>query len=553
MTIEDDIRLQAIKNAFLHNGQAEVKAVSAKIFGDHPEARSDPKKLMSIINGIVSQVNSMGKETISSEATKYFPELLEKDKPREEKRLPDLDEVGERVVMRLAPSPSGPLHLGHSRMAILNDEYVRRYGGELILRLEDTNPANIDLNAYEMIPEDLKNLGVKVDRIVIQSDRFDIYYEEARKLIERGYAYVCFCRQEDFRALKLESKSCPHRNIEPQENMRRFEEILTGKYRAGEATVVIKTDLSHPNPSLRDWIAFRIGKAKHPRTGEKYYLYPMMNFSVAVDDHYLGLTHVLRGKDQLNNTGRQRFIFDYNHWKVPLYYHYGMISIPGERLKTSIIRKDIAAGKFSGWDDIRLNTIRGLLKRGYQPETFRRYWIESGLREIDASFSWEIFNSMNRENIDRNAKRLFFVKEPLKFKVIDSPEIDVKIPFHPEHKEMGFREFRMKPGTEVFISSDDLAKFDTSSTVRLKDLYNVSLKGKDLVYSSEQKFDPKTTRIIHWCPPDSDDFVVLRPDGINDRGVIEKSHLLVKGISQFERYGYVNLSSQNNEGYFLHK
>jgi glutamyl-tRNA synthetase len=553
MTIEDDIRLQAIKNAFLHDGKAEVKAVSAKIFGEHAKARIDPKRVISMVNTIVNEVNSMGREAIESEAVKHFPELLEKGTQKEEKRLPDLDNVGDRVVMRLAPSPSGPLHLGHSRMAILNDEYVKRYGGELILRLEDTNPANIDMNAYEMIPEDLKGLDVRVDKIVIQSDRFDLYYEEARKLIARGNAYVCFCRQEDFRALKIESKSCPHRNTEPQENMRRFEEILAGKYRAGEATVVIKTDLRHPNPSLRDWIAFRIGKAKHPRTGEKYYLYPMMNFSVAVDDHYLGLTHVLRGKDQLNNTSRQRFIFDYNQWEVPQYYHYGMISIPGERLKTSIIRKDISAGKYSGWDDIRLNTIRSLLKRGYQPETFRRYWIESGLREIDASFSWEIFNSMNRDVVDRNAKRLFFVKDPVKFKVQHSPEMDVKIPFHPEHKEMGFREFKMKADTEIFISSDDLNKLETNPSIRLKDLYNVSLKGKDLVYSDDQKFDPKTTRIIHWCPPNSDNFEVLRPDGNRDAGLIEKSHLLVQGISQFERYGYVTLSSKNDEGYFLHK
>ncbi len=553
MVPEEEIRKQAIKNAFLHSGIADAKAVSSKIFGEFPEARKSPKDTLALIARVVEQVNSLGRTAVEEIVQKEFPEFLEKEEKKEEHRLPDLRNVRGSVVMRLAPSPSGPLHLGHTRMSILNDEYVKRYGGELILRLEDTNPANIDPEAYEMIPEDLNNIGVKIHRIIIQSERMEIYYAEARNLIAKGHAYVCFCAAEELRKLKLQSLACPHRDTDPEKSLKLFDDMISGAFKPGAATLVIQTDLFHPNPSLRDWIAFRISPAKHPRTGERYYAFPMMNFSVAVDDHKLGLTHVLRGKDQLNNTDRQRFIFQYNGWTLPEYYHYGMIALPGEKLKTSIIRKGIREGKYTGWDDVRLNTVRALLRRGYQPETFRRYWIESGLREIDASFSWDIFNSMNREVIDGTSKRLFFVKDPISVIVRSGPGTAVRIPFHPEHKDLGFRELQMGEDPGIYIQAEDWNNLNDGATVRLKDLYNVSRSGEGLVYQVDQEFNPKTTKIIHWLPRGSNEFSVMKPDGSIDTGRIEKSIELVEGISQFERYGYVKLQKDKKSALFLHR
>jgi glutamyl-tRNA synthetase len=550
---EEEIRRHAIRNAFMHSGVADIKAVSSKIFGEFPEARKSPKETLSLIAEVVSRVNSLGSSAITELVQRDFPEFLVKEERKEDHRLPDLNNVKGHVVMRLAPSPSGPLHLGHTRMAMLNDEYVSRYGGELILRLEDTNPANIDPEAYEMIPQDLENIGVKIHRVVIQSERMEIYYEEARRLIESGHAYVCLCKAEDMRKLKLQSIACPHRNTTPEQNEKLFDDMIGGKFTPGTATLVIRTDLFHPNPSLRDWIAFRISPAKHPRTGEKYYAFPMMNFSVAVDDHRLGLTHVLRGKDQLNNTDRQRFIFQYSNWQMPEYYHYGMISLPGEKLKTSIIRKGIRDGKYSGWDDVRLNTVRALLRRGYKPETFRRYWVESGLREIDASFSWDIFNSMNRELIDGTSLRLFFVRDPVPVLVKNGPKSRVMIPFHPEHRELGFREMHVGGSPTILIQAEDWNGMSEGSTVRLKDLYNVERSGDQLVYKQNQEFNPKTMKIIHWLPEDSGEFTVLKPDGSRDDGRIESNITLVNGTSQFERYGYVTIEKERNSALFLHR
>lgn len=552
MVDRESIRKHAIRNAFMHDGKADQGSVISKVIGEFPEAKKEIKSLIPVISEVVRDVNSLGNEGIVKIVNEEFPEFLEVEKKVQEHRLPDLRNVNGRVVMRLAPSPSGPLHLGHSRMSILNDEYVRRYGGELVLRLEDTNPANVDGDAYEMIPEDLEWLGVNVTQIVPQTDRMDIYYSEARKLLEAGRMYVCLCDQEDFRKLKLESRACPDRNVSPEENLERFQGMIDGKFEQGKAVAVVKTDLKHPNPSIRDWISFRIAETPHPRTGEKYRVYPMMSFSVAVDDHYLGLTHVLRGKDQLTNTDKQRYIFDYNGWKVPEYYHYGMVSMPDIILKTSIIKKGILNGEYTGWDDIRLGTIRALRKRGYAKEAFRRYWIESGLRESDAEFSWDIFNSMNKEVVDPEARRYFFVPDPVEINVKSSGELRGSMLFHPSRPELGKREYTLEKNPRIFVPSEDWNSLEDGSLVRLKDLAAVVKKGNSAEVR-ETDLPPSKTKIIQWAPDNAHQFTVYRPDGSKDTGVAEPLIEEANGVVQLERYGYANISEHPGSAYFLHK
>ena len=167
--MQQEIRKQVIKNAYLHGGKADISSVVGKLISINPDARKDMKNLMATIKKYVDEVNSMSPDKLEEIVNIEYPDILVKEKKEERHELPDLPNVNGSVVMRMAPSPSGPLHIGHSRMAILNDEYVKRYGGKLILRIEDTNPGNIDPEAYDMIPEDLKWLGVNVTETMIQS------------------------------------------------------------------------------------------------------------------------------------------------------------------------------------------------------------------------------------------------------------------------------------------------------------------------------------------------------------------------------------------------
>lgn len=551
MDIKDEIRKQALKNALDHGGKAETGAIMSKILGQFPEYRKNARELMGTISGVLQEINSLGMNRIQEIVEHEFPEFLNREKKVQVHRLPDLKDTDGGVVMRMAPSPSGPLHIGHSRLAILNDEYVKRYGGQLILRIEDTNPANIDPNAYEQIPEDLEWLGVRSTSIVIQSDRMDIYYNEARNLVRDGHAYMCTCTTEDFKGKLSKSVACPHREVSPEENLRRFESVLNGEYKPGEAVLVVKTQLDHPNPSVRDWIAFRISDEKHPRHGNSYRFWPMMNFSVAVDDHLLGLTHVIRGKDHINNTEKQRYLFTYNGWKEPIYYHYGLVDFPAVVLKTSRIKKGIADGTYSGWDDVRLGTLMTFRKRGFQPETFRRYWIESGMREIDSEFSTEIFNSMNKELIDASTRRLFFVPDPVRLSINGSPTLKTTIQNHPTNRELGSRSYELGEAPEVYIPSSDWNDIMDGDEFRLKDLCNVTRNGDAIQFSSIEP-SGRRVRIIQWSPKDGHPFSVEKPDGSIDSGIMEPSAKQFRGVAQLERYAYVNILS-GEAGYYTHK
>ncbi len=546
----------ALQNAILHEGKANYKAVIGKIMAENPSLRSRVKELIGDVKKIVEEVNSLSPEEQKKELEEIAPELLERKKKEEKKELEDLPDVHGEVRMRLAPSPSGPMHLGQSRMAILNDEYVKRYGGVLFLRIEDTNPHNILPEAYDMIPEDLEWLGVKVHEIVIQSDRFEIYYDYAKKLLEMGRAYITTVPAEEWRKLKSEGKPTKDRELPPEEQLERWEKMLAGEYDEGEAVYVVKTDLQHPNPAIRDWAAFRIIKdVEHPRLGNKYIVYPLMNFSVAVDDHELQLTHVLRGKDHLNNTYRQMYLYDYFGWKKPIYIHYGWVTMKDTILKTSLIKEGIRKGEYMGWDDPRLGTLRALAKRGIQPEAIRKYWIQVGLKEVDIEFSWDTLYAYNRELVDSKAKRYFFVWNPIEVEIRGVEKIEGKAPLHP-NIDMGFREYKLSSPIKIFVTMDDWKRIENGEVFRLKDLCNVVKREEHLEYTGNDLSIVKSgAKIVHWVPKNSLPCKVYMPDGKSLDGYAEEYvESSINEIVQFERFGFTKIYKEGElVGYFAHR
>ncbi len=541
MDTETVIRKYALQNAVQYSGKATVGAVIGKVMAENPDLRKKAKETSALAKKIIDEINLMAPEEQHKELEALAPELLVKESKQREMGLPDLQGVTGPVRMRLAPNPSGPLHLGHSRMAVLNDEYVKRYGGVCVNRFEDTDPARIDPAGYTTIPEDLDWLGIRVGETIIQSDRFEIYYDIARKLLDMGKAYVCTCKVEDWRELKNKKKACPHREQPLSEQLVRWDKMFDGSYKPEEASVMVKTDLSHPNPAIRDFVGLRIDDTPHPRTGTKYRVYPLMNLAVAVDDHLLALTHVLRGKDHLNNTYRQEYIYNYFGWKKPIYIHYGRVSIEEAQLKKSVTAKGIKEGEYTGWDDPRLGTLRALRRRGIRPEAIRRYWVETGIKEVDIEFSWKTLYSFNRELIDDGANRYFFVSDPVKVKIEGANDLVAKAPLHPEHPERGIRAIRVGPESAVFISREDLAS--NPKRLRLKDLCNIALQGDHAKYAGNDLAVLKEgVQIVHWAPMDSLPAEVLMPDGTTKKGVVEPGVRDALGkVVQFERFAYANV------------
>ncbi|MGQ0534633.1 MAG: glutamate--tRNA ligase, partial [Methanobacteriota archaeon] len=414
-------RLYALQNAALHGGRADPKAVLAKVMSQHPEARREARALIPAIEALVAEIDALGPDAQRALLEKEAPQLLErKGGERERPVLPPLPGAEEgKVVMRLAPYPSGPLHIGNGRMAVLNDEYAKRHKAKLLLVFDDTIGSEEKipvLEAYDLIREGLEWLGVKVHGAPIyKSDRIPLFYDWARKLLSLGLAYVCQCPAERLRANREQGLACDHRSQTPEEGLDGFEKMLSGAYTEGTAIVRLKTDMQDRNPAFRDRVLLRIAERAHPRPeiGTKYRVWPMLEFSWAVDDHLLGITHILRGKDLVIEDQMEAFIWTKMGLPKAHFGHFGMLRIAEMKLSKSKSLKEVRSGEFEGWHDPRTWSLQSLEKRGIRPEAVRDFILSFGLSQSDIEVPAENLYTENRKLVDREANRYFFVADPV--------------------------------------------------------------------------------------------------------------------------------------------
>jgi len=556
-SMREVIYKHALKNA-LDYGRADSRAVLGKVLAELPEMRKKVNEILPAVEEVLREVNSLPKEKLSEEIKKY--EFIEKKEKRTE--LPELPNA-ENVVLRFAPNPSGPLHIGHCRAAILNDEYAKKYNGKFILRLEDTDPARVDPRAYDAILHDLEWLGVSINEIVIQSDRLEMYYEYAKKLIELNVAYVCTCSQEEFRKLRNRSIACKCRKNSTAENLRRFAKMFK-EYKEGEAVARVKTDLKLPDPAMRDFVILRITDEPHPRVHRR--VYPLYNFSVAVDDHLMNVTHVLRGKDHVINTRKQEFIYDYFGWKKPEFIHYGLLKIEGLELSTSLMAKGIKEGIYSDWSDVRLGTLLAMKRRGIQPEAIRKAMLDVGIKDTDISFSWKNLYAYNRGIIEPKANRYFFVSSPRELLVEGCADKTVYAPLHPDFPERGKRKLEIKTEQKkarVYISQQDFEAFKIGEVVRLMEAFNIEILRieENKVFAkfhsdSLEEARRRKAKLVHWVPEENVRARVIAPEGtIEGLGEANVRNLRAGNIVQFERFGFVRIDEAQKEtvAYFAHK
>lgn len=552
--LEEIVYKHALLNAAKHKGSANPGAVMGSIMANEPELRSRAKEIGPLAGKIVAQVNNLSSDEQASEMEKYGVEVHEKKKVKEV-GLQELPGTHENIVLRFAPNPSGPLHIGHSRAAVPNAEYVKRHDGKLILRIEDTDPKRVYEDAYEMIPEDLKWLGINPDEIVYQSDRFDIYYDYARQLIEKGAAYMCTCDGAVFKELKDNCKPCPCRDNSVEENLKLWDKFDTMD--AGDAVLRVKTDINHKNPAIRDWVAMRLVDETHPRLGNKYRIYPMMNFSVAVDDHLMGMTHVLRGKDHLANSEKQKYLYDHMGWDLPEFIHYGRLKMEDIALSTSKALEGIENGTYSGWDDPRLGTLRAVARRGIDPRTIYNLITEIGVKMADSAISWKKIYGLNRNLLEPVANRYFFVEDPqlIEVKGYEDGEVTIERPLHADHLDRGNRLL-------LFDGSAYLAKEDVEDGVfRLMDAVNVDIMDNEVTYNSTSFEDARAVKakIIQWVPSEENvNVTIVMDDASLKKGLGESalSDLKVGDIVQFERVGFARLDEISQDGlvfYYAHK
>ncbi len=560
--MKETITKHVLHNAWQFGGTVNPKVVLGMVLREKPELRQNVPLVLNEIGLITKQVEKLPSEEIKKRLQVCAPELLQEKKEQPEGPLKPLPNAQQgKVVLRIAPSPSGPLHVGHAYGLSLNYEYAKMYGGKLFLRIEDTNPENIYAPAYQLIEEDAQWLtDGGIAKVIVQSSRLGTYYDYAEQLVEKGKAYVCTCNPDLWRSMKNEGKACACRSLAQKEQTLRYAQMFNS-YAEGEAVLRLKTDIQHKNPAMRDFAIMRVNEHVHPKTGKTQRVWPLMVFSVAVDDHDFGVTHVLNGKDHMDNAAKERLIMDYFGWSHPEYRHWGRINFEGMPLSSSQMRIAIEQKEFQGWDDIRLPFLPALRKRGFQPGAFRRFAIEMGLSQNDKTVTreefWKMMDAFNREIVEPMANRYFFVDKPVKVAIAGLPLKKETALLHPDFPERGTREFTISGN--FFISKLDFQRLAEGLLHRLMDCCNFVVEENAFRYISDIYEDYKNSshkgKIIHWVPVEK----ALKVEVVLDKGTVitgwgeEAVACLKEGtIIQFERR-YFARSQGKNRFYYLHK
>ena len=564
------LRKYALQNALEYDGKGQVGSVMGRVMGENPDLRPMGKQLTPHIVNAVEEANALanseGLDTIREILESESPDALVKKTKQRREGLPPLPNATDgAVVLRFAPNPNGPLSFGHARGVVINAELAKMHGGEVILRFDDTD-AKIKrpmLEAYELIEQDYQWLaGRPADRIIIASDRMPVYLEHAKEMLEKGFGYVCSCSSEAFREHRVAQTDCPCRTRDSQENLTLWKAMNAGEIEAGQAVVRVKTDMSLPNPALRDWPALRIQHEEHPRVGESYKVWPLLDFQSAVEDHLQGVTHIVRGKDLMDSTRKQILLYEHFGWEYPETLYWGRVKIHEfGGFSTSAMKEDIEAGRYEGWDDPRLPTLRAMRRRGYDAEAMRNFWIELGLTQKDISVPMSSLDSTNAKTIDATTPRLTFVAGGERLLIDcntsrsgEAVPTSANPPVHPEHPDKGDRHwpFGDSDELEVFVVAENLAEARERGDVRLKDFADLDLEAETARIKAVARVD--ATPIIHWLPVGHCEpaILLMAIDGelVEVEGFVELNGHHEGVVVQLERVGFARIERRGEDNMF---
>ena len=379
-------------------------------------------------------------------------------------------------------------------------------------------------------------------------------------------AYVCFCSALDFREKdKKQGKNCPHRQHSIDKNIDEWNAMLNGSYKEGEVVVRLKTGMDQKDPALRDQIIMRISEAEHPRVGDKYIVWPMLEFSWAIDDHLIGASHIIRGIDLVKEGVIEEFVWDHFGWKKAKLLYYGRLKFAGLKLSKTEARNNIQKGNYHGWDDPRTWSLQSLKQRGIKPEALRETLLDLGMSQSGITFSVNWLYSKNQDIIDDISDRYFFVEQPVSLIVRDVPSGEylaepLLLPTNPKKGRRKIKCSVKNNQLNLIINLPDAINLKVGQIIRLKDLINVQIVSLDfseniILTSFHSRELNREFSIIHWLSQEENINVsVIKPDGSTSKGLGEINLLEIpmNKTIQFERSGFVNpVQLKNNHLYCL--
>jgi len=516
----------------------------------------------------------------------------------EERKLNFLEEIIEKdlaegkvdsIMTRFPPEPNGYLHLGHAKSICLNFGLAQKYGGKTNLRYDDTNPTKEDTEYVDSIKEDIKWLGFEWDKELYASDYFDQLYAWAEELIQRGLAYVDDQNQDQIRAgrgtVDKPGTPSPWRDRSVEENLKLFREMKAGKYAEGEKVLRAKIDMAHPNMMFRDPLLYRIKFAHHHRTGDKWCIYPMYDFTHGQCDSIEHITHSICTLE----FDVHRPLYDWFIETLGIYpshqYEFARLNLTYTLMSKRKLLELVQKGLVSGWDDPRMPTLCGVRRRGYTAKALRMFCDKIGVSKRDQLMDLQLLEWCVRQDLNERSNRYMVVQDPVKLTITNWPEGKVEwfnCPLNPADPDGAKRRvpftgellidradfmedapkkfFRLKPGGEVrlkytyIVQCNEVIKDENGEVVELKCTYDPSpeyrsVKGtihwvsaqfaKELEVRNYDKLF--TLADMSQVPEDKDYKDFLNPESlVIGKGWAEPALLEDQsGIAvQFERTGY---------------
>jgi glutaminyl-tRNA synthetase len=440
---------------------------------------------------------------------------------------------GGRVHTRFPPEPNGYLHIGHAKAICISFGLAAEFGGVCNLRFDDTNPAKEEEEYVESIKEDIRWLGFDwEDREFYASDYFEKLHEYAVQLIKNGKAYVCDLSADEIReyrgTLKRPGKESPYRNRTVEENLDLFGRMRAGEFDDGSRVLRAKIDMASGNLNMRDPVIYRILRATHHRTGDKWCIYPMYDFTHGQSDSIEGITHSLCSLEFEDHRPLYDWFIDELKIFHPRQIEFARLNISYTVMSKRMLQQLVDGGYVTGWDDPRMPTISGIRRRGYTPESIRNFCERIGVAKRDSIVDIALLEHCLREDLNEHAPRVMAVLHPLRVVIDNYPEDrveEMEAMNHPADPNMGTRKvpfsrvlyieqedfledppkkfYRLAPGREIrlryayFITCVDVVKDEkTGEVVELHCTYDPESRGGD---SPDGR---KVKATLHWVSAD---------------------------------------------------
>lgn len=419
-----------------------------------------------------------------------------------------LQRTGGRVVTRFPPEPNGSLHIGHAKAMNISFGYAQKFGGYTYLRYDDTNPNNECEEHFNSILEDVKWLGFEPKAITHSSDYFEKMYEFTKVLIKKGKGYVCHCSLDEIRnrrKLYQEERNAgrfdptilsPYRNRSAEENLEEFEKMMNGEFAEGEAVFRFKMDLESKNPLMLDLVGSRIINAIHPIKNVDYVVYPSYEFALCVADSLEDVTHSFCSREFFTRQEPYHWLLKNLGLYEPIQWEFSRLNLSNTVLSKRKLTELVNSGM--GWDDPRFYTIKGMRRRGFTPNGINNFVKSVGITFTESVVDARILENFVRDDLNKVAKRVFCVRNPLKLVINNLPRKSIELPVSNGTEESG--NITVDVNKIVYIEASDFSENPQEDFYRLTKTQNVGLINLGVVKFVEKNADSITVQIVDEKP-----------------------------------------------------